>query len=103
MTTISERLEDAADYIEVHGHCKGALENSDGNVCALGAIDRVAPAVGLFTDVRHAFRQFLGSDRLVDFFSIAAWNNAPERTPQEVIDAFRGAAKHERMKEEGLV
>jgi len=92
---IANALDDAADYIEQHGWFSvRANHYSDGDdpACAVVAIDRVAqdrPYLAV-----SVFEAWLGTaDGICD---LVAWNNAPERTKQEVLDAFRAVAKQER-------
>jgi hypothetical protein len=77
-------LLDAADYMEAHGHCKHAIEDSRGRVCLLGAIIRVG---------KEHF--YAASDRMRNYTkhpALSDWNNARERTQEEVVAAFRAAA-----------
>lgn len=84
-------LFEAADYMEQHGHCKGTYRRRSHPeampaVCALGAL-RMATDNG--ADLERA------AERLGFFVGnadIAEWNDAPERTPAEVVSALRGAA-----------
>ena len=95
---VDEVLDAAADYIEVHGHTKlvyGGRNN--GPACASGAIDSVLTKNNLiyhsdlFTTARQALVDSLGGyDSIV---SIPEWNDKPERTKQEVVDAMRHAAE----------
>src|SRR5262245_4985809 len=39
--TFSEVLLAAADYMERHGHCPNSMTDAKGQVCILGAIDKV--------------------------------------------------------------
>lgn len=90
-------LEAAADYIDVHGHCKG-VGSSHERRCLWGAIHSVTNAYGS-GGIRYAaltvVASFVGIDephehtRLTRAF---AWNDAPERTKDEVTSAMRGAA-----------
>lgn len=106
MEALSEQLERTADYIEQHGHTKGVLENSDGAVCAVGAVLKaVGCNVNVYQPVVRAVELYIAPPN-VSFSAwrnVVVWNNAPERSPQEVIDAFRGAAKQQRIKEESGV
>lgn len=82
LNPISKSLLDAADYIEKHGHCKFTIEDREGRVCAMGVLNKVRAANGSSARLY----KFIGCDSIVN------WNNRPERTPEEVIAAFRGAA-----------
>lgn len=89
-------LLDAADVIRKNGHCKNALRDAAGRVCAIGAIMEAAreaypgPNWSGFRDrVTDAFRLV---EEVGGIPCIAAWNNAPERTADEVIAAFERVA-----------
>ncbi len=79
----------AADYLEEHGHCKHVLFNDKGAVCIRGAFMKV----GSFAQLNEA------ELRLKEFgipwnelIGVVDWNNAPERTGEEVIAVLRAAA-----------
>lgn len=102
----AELLEQAADLIETAGHVKGQFSavalNADGEVteflgyCALGAL---SAAHHRHTDWGIASYTCalltLSSQVSRDFGSgiIPHWNDDPVRTPGEVIDTFKHAAK----------
>lgn len=86
----------AAGYISEHGHTKGVLWNSEGAVCLLGALIRAQGAVNLLVTLEHeATARRIGKQmqaRLLaqsDIFpgtnAIVDWNNAEERSAEEVI------------------
>jgi hypothetical protein len=99
---VADLLDGAADIIERDGWCQGAFE-SNGAVCALGALNKAAgsdPNCGITRNpVGQAVFQLLtkrtGGNILV-------WNDRHERTEQEVLDLFRVAAKHERATTDGI-
>lgn len=74
----------AAEQIERHGHCKGKL-TSDGRTCAFGALSRTSTAPGSVVAAAAAVEKMLETQ-------LVAWNDAPERTPEEVIAIFRRAS-----------
>lgn len=90
MDKASHILLRAACAIERRGHCKFALRKG-GAMCAIGALSYASRGhayKGFSENGYEAFRKltaFLGDD-------VVAWNNAPERTAQEVIDGMRAAA-----------
>lgn len=95
---IADVLDDAADYIEKHGWCQSHLATPDGRVCAQGAIKAVTmsggiwqwqPLDGVGMAAYVALRGFVAG-------SVTGFNDTPERTEQEVLDAFRAAAKQQR-------
>jgi len=90
-----QMLWDAANLIEERGHAKGALVRVDGSMCALGALNCAATGDPLDHQQRHDVSGFM-----VAFSSltkrvggdIVEWNNAPERTKEEVVSELRSAA-----------
>ena len=99
-------LWNAADYIEKHGHVKGWRQSERGAVCLHGALAMmtIGHASGGnerddSTDYGRAcmlIRDYLRSrgvpkDEAAEG-GCAGWNNAKERTAQEVINALREAA-----------
>lgn len=112
MNAVADKLREAADYIHAHGWTQGTYaDKQTGAVCALGAINRVTDrtsfgadqatyeTMGLgatFGGVRYALRKYLGDmpRRTADTgINIAYWNDQPERTQEQVEQAFRDAAK----------
>lgn len=107
-----EVLAGAALLLKTKGHCKDSLavradgtptyESDPGAVafCAIGALELARRSAGLFT--------WGYADQLVMLtvdpskpHGIVPWNNAPERTADEVIQAF-DAAYVLAIQEEGL-
>jgi hypothetical protein len=84
-------LDDAADRIEQRGWVQGHTSSDEGLclIYALGEATRVN-APSKWRTVSDSLQRIVGLD-LVD------WNDAPGRTKQQVLDAFRAAAKQERM------
>lgn len=81
----------AADYIERHGHCKFALVNIWGNVCAMGALDAAATGNPLRPDFGgDVGKAYENLSKVVG--DIVDWNNAPERTATEVTAKMREVA-----------
>lgn len=86
-------LLNAAQRIQTRGHAKHTLCNrKTGAVCALGAyddyhmIDEGRTSHNCASDEGWArLYKYLGED-------IINWNNAPERTAQEVVDTMISAA-----------
>jgi hypothetical protein len=52
-------LDEAADHMELSGFTKGRLQDEYGRVCAIGAIDHVAPSRALFAEARELLRERL--------------------------------------------
>lgn len=96
----SDILLRARDVLIEHGHAKYALVNSDGQHCALGAVF-VSAGLGPYGRPLVSGDE---CDRALIYLreqickqgtgdpGISAWNNALERTADEVIDTFFDAA-----------
>lgn len=108
---VADLLEKAADLMETVGHCKGrfvqykdnrkAKEGEEVAYCPVAAISHARIELGHSDHIklaaRHALVKHLGlkvgwSEHLPYDF-IARWNDEPERTTAEVIDAFKETAK----------
>lgn len=88
-------LWEAARLIEERGHARGALVTSDGRMCALGALNCAAtgdPRDTLKRSNVPGYAKAFNAIRARAGGSIVSWNNAPERTASEVIQALRDAA-----------
>lgn len=86
---ISEQLLQCAAEVK-RGWCQGALINSDGKVCALGAMGLV-----LFGDAKTEGSRLMLSEymwRALCHYNIVAWNNAPDQTQENVAQTFELAA-----------
>ena len=98
---VSDLLMKAAGLIEKHGHTKGQLKDKNGSMCFMGAIWQETSQIdlGLEAAKTTAMALGLGFDSHYKMgpssalWTMVEWNNAPERTAQEVIDAMRLAAK----------
>ena len=80
----------AVDIIEDMGWWQGNLIGPHGERCVAEAIAEADSMVA--PDAYAALRQHLGIGP-DDQFAIGHWNDAPERTQEEVIAALRGAAE----------
>jgi hypothetical protein len=89
---VADVLDDAADLLERKGWAPGV---GGGGRCALGALYSVARATDALR--QRASRVLADSLGLPSGYRIAQWNDDPARTKQQVLDAFRTAAKVERM------
>lgn len=101
----SEVLDKAADIIERGGLCKSKLQAGDAR-CARGAImDAMGMTISGFFISEPKFRAvdytlaraIYGNEHVSD--AVAHWNNAPERTADEVIAMLRAVAATERARE----
>lgn len=97
----SEILNKAADIVEQRGHSKGVYSDSTGRVCAVGAINAAILGTtkiehlpiwysGLDTHAGRVLHSLVCAD---EYWSITDWNDAPERTKEEVVAALRQAAE----------
>ena len=83
-----QALLDAADYIEEHGWCQYEPANRKGAVCAVGALMAVSSSPSIKLDAIELVKLVIGQ------WHIPNWNDAPERTKEEVVSALRAAALH---------
>jgi hypothetical protein len=100
--TPKQLLAGAARVIEKHGHAKGELVSSDGRMCLMGAINKVLfdhalengehpsliPALEAVCNQAFPDGDWQGYPR----HAVVHWNNASDRTGQEVIDVLRAAS-----------
>lgn len=91
---VSKALLDAADYIEKNGHIKHRMRGPGDSACVLGALVKVCNALPeslppTALDSAERLMRHLGT------IGIVSWNDAPERTQEEVVAALRGAAMME--------
>lgn len=88
----AEVLREARNVLFERGWHKGGIEGTDGSLCALGAIDRAARGgMGSQSDPFLAASRALQS--VVGARSIGSWNDADDRTFDEVLEAFDKAEK----------
>lgn len=95
-------LERAAGIIETFGLLKHYQGNKREGYCAIGAISvaQYGETFALSTPEMETYGDAMGFEG-ESGWPIARWNNAPERTAQEVIDRLRAGAK--RLREEALI
>lgn len=114
--TLAETYLKAAQVIRTNGHNKGDYfaypeagvgvcpSRTGSPVCAVGALTLVVtgdpvPETGALGDevdalvADFAVRTIGRHDRNDPIFAVATWNDAPERTPADVIAAFEQAAR----------
>lgn len=95
----SEILERAADHIVAHGWWNGGDSSLPGAQCASNAICKyIGP--GSYTDAHRALVAAIGGYCVRDIFR---WNDAPERTKEEVVAMLRAVAATERAREARLL
>ena len=110
MITPSEFAEKTAEYISEHGHTKGSYEDPvTGAVCALGAMQKVNAMTEKVNAMTEAYADYHASCfkhvaiklmQRIGHGYIPSWNDAPERTAEDVILEFKHVAAE--LKEEGL-
>jgi hypothetical protein len=81
----------ARQYLVERGWCKGAFGDDGSPRCMVGAILSATGARGCFDPLilgaMRALKSVTGSPG-----TVVGWNDAPDRTEQEVLDAFDRAA-----------
>ncbi len=94
--TTKQGLTKARNYVQTHGLCKDMLQDEDGRVCVLGAINAAVfgnpcslEASTRFTASRNALGVAIGEECVV------RWNNHPNRTKRQVIAGFNKAIREQ--------
>ena len=91
---VANYLTRAAEIIDRHGHCKGSTGDARRGFCALGAMLEVGGSTSLHVVAQMYFMSCVGN------VAIADWNDAPERTKDEVTATMRACAAIWRAKQE---
>lgn len=100
---VIKALYDAADIVEQRGLAKGIRQDSEGRVCLHGALAAALdepmfkPGGKLHEEAgyhvrRYLFKEYGYAPKSLTAFGCALWNNADERTKDEVVAALRGTA-----------
>lgn len=89
--TLPKLYNAAADAIETHGHSKGLLGRPDGSMCLWGAMAFVVEGDPQRTD--STYKKINPLYEFTGDWSPIAWNNAPERTKEDVVNMLRHAAR----------
>jgi len=97
---VADVLDSAADYIERHGWTQGVLKSAAGKVCAGGAIVCLSSR-DIKIAALSALASQLGDHARSPLIAVPYWNDAPDRTEQQVLDALRAAAKSQRTLADG--
>jgi hypothetical protein len=79
----------AAEIIRERGWCQHNLKDSIGRMCMVGAITEAQSCLGISAAGRA--QDAVRHELQINGF-ISDWNNAPERTADEVIQALESAA-----------
>jgi hypothetical protein len=83
---VANVLNDAADHLCFGGWVQGQHYRGTAS-CAVGALDRATPRSRLVMQAEETLKRYLGVR------SIMSWNDSPDRTADEVVNAMRHAAK----------
>ena len=102
---IAEVLDQAHDILLADGWCQHKLHQETGEHCSVGAISETTRwRYAIKIAAESALAEHLGLPRSTRWHlaceRIIPWNDAPGRTIDDVLDAFRGAAKDLRNKEQ---
>lgn len=95
----SEIIRESKCILFEQGWAQHTLSDSSGAVCAFGAINQAAhgsPRYGLRADERFSAAMGVATNALrkaIRTRDIPIWNNAPETTFDEVVEAFDRAEK----------
>jgi hypothetical protein len=103
--TTAHDLLRAADRLRWKGHCKGMLVGNDGEYCVMGAIlvvtgsSPISVATERALNATKALIRHLDGNADMNWFGLwgaaVDWNNAEERTADQVIGALEAAAAEE--------
>ncbi len=93
LNLIGRKLYEAANYMDEHGHAKRILMDIEGRVCLLGAISMAVDGTkdgisDLVSQCENACAKHSG----VSIGILVDWNNAPERTKDEVVNLLKETA-----------
>lgn len=97
MNETANVLRKAADYMEEHGKCSGAYEDSRGRVCAVGAIARAMNQPHLFDGpyyVRQKLTGYLRSNYFIEPYEDAANWSDRDSDKRRVVRGLRAAADY---------
>ena len=98
----SEVIRGARNVLFERGWTKHYLHNSAGNVCLRGALMQATAgriSWSVWDDISPA--ESIISGKLINGVNVAAWNNAPGRTFDEVIEVLDKAEKIAEQMEAG--
>ncbi len=95
----SEVLYKAIDILHERGWTQDVYENAEGNVCSLGAIDSARMDLDLSTSESGADDPIEALEEIIGYQDVPEWNDAPERTFEDVLLAFKTAAYEAELRE----
>jgi hypothetical protein len=81
--SVQDTLDRTADLIEETGWIQDQFGSENLGYCLAGALRRVAPASEYY-DARDEIHKRIGTEH------VTIWNDAPERTKEDVIAMLRG-------------
>lgn len=96
----SEILEDAIVVLDERGHCKEVFEDSEGQVCAIGAIRHASYGSSYHVNNEYYYNLAMAAEfALADVLDptrrlgVPLWNDLESTTKQDVQDKMMEAAK----------
>lgn len=107
--TTADVLDAAADYLRSFGHFKGdfcdrTMLSNKPPCCILGALSCVKTGEPIPSNIIHSneYKAIVGHLGLDpdEWTSLSVWNDRPERTADEVIDALMSCAADLRLRGE---
>ena len=81
--TAADVFRRAAEVLRERGHAKRTLQDSQGRVCANGALEIAEDELG-YPKYETCLSATLSAMTDGEWVNVADWNNAPERTQAEV-------------------
>lgn len=109
MNQTADDLRAGAQYIRVYGHTKKTAEDADGSVCAVGSLACAINAhvgicygemAGITTEKWNRFEAAVlalhnyleATGVLAKYSTVTFWNDAPDRTMDDVVTGMEKAA-----------
>lgn len=80
----------AVEIIEAHGLCKGRFLDPDGRRCIAGAIFQALVDLDGYGMDWISYRAIYEIEQELQCGILSIWNDAPERTKEQVVAALRG-------------
>lgn len=91
---VHEVLNKAADILERDGWCQRSGRGESGERCSTSAISDATPLGDdlTFHTARRVFQKYVWRNH-AEVKLVYEWNDEPERTKEQVIDALRACAR----------
>lgn len=112
MTTAAELIDKAIEVINEKGWCRGVLENKQGQVCTLGALEQarfqlnqeraaneVFAAIRAYVSAKHAIGEVV-AERSPQCSNIPTWNDVYAESADDVIEVLKIARENIALKGE---